>query len=120
MLDVDVVPRTYAFGKLIEAFIVAEVFRQNDYFETNYALSYLRTKDDMEIDLILDKPGQPTSFIEIKSTDHVDLSDLRSLRSVHKVNPNDIFMVWSLEKSARMVDGIFILPWQEGLKKVFG
>ncbi len=120
MLDVEVRPKTFVFGKLFESFIIAEAFRQNDYFERNFTLSYLRTKDDMEIDLILDKPGHPTTFIEIKSTDQVDSSDLRSLRSVQKVCPNDNFVVWSLENSARLVEGIYILPWQEGLKKAFG
>ena len=119
LLDADVHPHTYAFGKLFENFIVTECFRLNDYFETNFTLSYMHTKDNMEIDLILDKPQEKTIFIEIKSTDRVDPTAIRALKQVQKELPNEIFMVLSLEKEPRCLDGILIIPWQQGLRRIF-
>ncbi len=45
--------------------------RLASYLRRQYKFSYLRTSDDVEIDLIIERPGEPTIYIEIKSTDHI-------------------------------------------------
>ena len=44
------VQNTYGYGKCFEHYIVLEMIRLNDYYEKDYHLSYLRTKDQAEID----------------------------------------------------------------------
>lgn len=63
--------RSYAGGNRFEHFVFLEIYRLQSYQELDWKFSYLRTKDDAEIDLIIERPNQPTLLIEIKSTDTV-------------------------------------------------
>ena len=118
-LDVEIQPSTYSFGRCFEHFVIAEAYRLNEYFETNYKLSYFHSKDGLEIDLILQK-GQKKIFIEIKSKKQVLSDDLKSLRLVKKdISIGDYYLL-SLDKTKRKENDILIIHWQEGLKKIFG
>ena len=75
----SLVPRTTAFGNAFEHFLILEIARLNDYYQNDYSLSYLRTKDDAEVDLILERPGAPLLLIEIKSTARVTERDVAAL-----------------------------------------
>lgn len=118
-LTVPLLPQSYAFGNAFEHWLILEVIRLNDYLERDYTLSYLRTKDDLEIDLIIQRPGLPEILVEIKSTERVDLDDLRHLRAVAPEFPEAEKIVLCREPMARKVDDILILPWQEGLQAIF-
>lgn len=118
-LTVPLLPQSYAFGNAFEHWLILEVIRFNDYLERDYTLSYLRTKDDLEIDLIIQRPGLPEILVEIKSTERVDLDDLRHLRAVAPDFPEAEKIVLCREPMARKVDDILILPWQEGLQVIF-
>ena len=118
-LTVPLLPQSYAFGNAFEHWLILEVIRLNDYLERDYTLSYLRTKDDLEIDLIIQRPGLPEILVEIKSTERVDLDDLRHLRAVAPDFPEAEKIVLCREPMARKVDDILILPWQEGLQAIF-
>ena len=87
-LEQDLHPRTWAFGQAFEHFIILEAIRLSSYFQPDWRFSYLRTKDDAEIDLIVDRPGRPTALIEIKSTDQVKKEDVATLRRFQKDMPN--------------------------------
>jgi predicted AAA+ superfamily ATPase len=62
---------SYSAGNRFEHFIFLELYRIQSYRELNWQFSYLRTKDDAEIDLIIERPNQSTLLIEIKATDNV-------------------------------------------------
>jgi predicted AAA+ superfamily ATPase len=62
---------SYSAGNRFEHFIFLEIYRLQSYRELNWRFSYLRTKDDAEIDLIIERPNQSTLLIEIKATDNV-------------------------------------------------
>ena len=62
---------SYSAGNRFEHFIFLEIYRIQSYRELNWQFSYLRTKDDAEIDLIIERPNQSTLLIEIKATDNV-------------------------------------------------
>ncbi len=118
LLDIKIRPSTYSFGNCFEHFIISEIYRLNEYFETHYKLSYLRTKDGLEIDLILQK-GLQKIFIEIKSTDKVLSEDLKHLKSIKKIFPKAMYIVLSLDKIKRKEGGVMVFPWQEGIKHIF-
>ncbi len=58
-------PRSTAFGNAFETWFVNECHKRISYLENDYRLSYLRTKDDVEVDLIIERPGKPEVLIEI-------------------------------------------------------
>jgi predicted AAA+ superfamily ATPase len=62
---------SYSAGSRFEHFVFLEIYRLQSYKELGWGFSYLRTKDDAEIDLIIERPNQPTLLIEIKATDNV-------------------------------------------------
>src|SRR3989338_577842 len=79
VLTQKLLPNTYAFGKTFEHFLITEIMRLSRYLNKDYRFFYLRTKEQAEIDLIIERPGDSTLLIEIKSSDHVDERDSRSL-----------------------------------------
>ena len=72
------------YGLHFEHFIISEIFRYNHYLNLDWQLYYLMTKDNVEIDLIIDRPGKPTWPIEIKSSDHITED---SIRTISKITP---------------------------------
>jgi len=78
-LDIPLQPGTYEYGRAFEHFIILELKRLCSYARNDFAFSYLRTKDDAEIDLILERPGMRTALIEIKSSTTVEEGDVATL-----------------------------------------
>jgi predicted AAA+ superfamily ATPase len=114
-LNVPLNPGTYAYGRAFERLVIAEVFRRCASLKNDFRLSFLRTKDGAELDLIVERPGQSTVLIEIKSSSQVDETALRHLKSFRTAIPGSEAFCLSREAPARMVDGIRIMPWLEGL-----
>lgn len=116
-LNAQLVPQTAEWGYAFEHLVICEFLRLNEYLGTNYELSYLLTKDGFEVDLILSRPGSKSVFIEIKSAEVVHSADLSHLaRFVSE--QKGIGYVLSNDSMARVEDGVYYLPWQEGLKKI--
>ncbi len=119
-LQVPLLPRTSEFGKAFEHFLILECMRLNDYLRKEYRFSYLRTKDDLEIDLVIERPGKKLVLLEIKSADRVDemeISRLANLRS--DLNPCELWIA-SQEKIPRTIGKTEILPWQTVLNRLYG
>jgi uncharacterized protein len=110
-----VTPANYGYGKMFEHFIFLEMYRLASYNNKQFSFYYLRTKEDLEIDFIIERPGMPLALIEVKSTENVQDQHLRGLKSVKKDFPNAELFIFSREKYPRLKDGIHILPWQDGM-----
>ncbi len=104
------------FGLAFESWIVNEIFRFNTYQELDFQLSYLRTKDDAEIDLIIEKPDRSMTLVEIKSADRIDSRHLKGLQNFKKDFPRAKLFCICRVKHAQKVDSIWVLPWQEFFK----
>lgn len=118
-LNIPISEQTYAFGDAFEHFFILECFRLNDYYLKDFRFSYLRTKDDFEIDLIIDRPGLKRLFIEIKSTIHLDQIEVNKYKRIKKdLGDVELWFV-TREKLKRTLDGFKILPWKEALKNLF-
>lgn len=109
----------YKFGKAFESFIVNEIYRYNEYYQTDFQFFYLRTKDDVEVDLIIERPGQSPVFIEIKSSERVDAAVPKKLLKITDQIQSCELMVLSRERSPRKIGKVKILPWQQGIKELF-
>lgn len=117
-LTVPLVPKSSAYGEAFEHFLITEIHRLNQYLKKDWELSYLRTKDDAEIDLILDRPGMPHALVEIKSTRNLDEVSLSSLARLAKDFKNSEAFCFSQDPIAKQVNGIACLPWRDGLEAI--
>ncbi len=111
-------PGTYGYGMAFEQFVILEAMRLNQYFERGFQFSYLRTKDDAEIDLIIERPGARVAFVEIKSTTKVTDSDLSTLKLFLRDFPKAEGFCLSQDPIARKKDGIHLLKYQKGFKEL--
>lgn len=119
--EIPIEPMTYSYGSSFEHFLILEVYRYIKYFQPNWEMYYLQTKDNAEIDLIIDRPGYKTILIEIKSSNQLlTLQDekLRSFKSLVNTFENAEAYVLSQCPTSRVVEGIHFLHWQKGLSEI--
>ena len=107
-----------AIGPLFEHFIICEMFRLNDYADKDYSFSYLTTQGGREIDLIVERPGQKTAFVEIKSSNRIIDKHLRHLRAIADEEEDAEAYCFCREKRARKDGNILIVPWKEGFERI--
>lgn len=119
MLNVPISPRTKAFGDAFEHFIILECIKLASYFRLNYRFSYLHTKDDAEIDLVVERPGKPLLCIEIKSSETIDEDDMRTFTSLTKDLQNSEAVCFCNESIKRKIGNVLIMPWREGVLQYF-
>jgi predicted AAA+ superfamily ATPase len=117
-LNIDLMPGTYAYGKAFEHLVIAEAIRLNEYKQKDYQFFYLRTKDDAEIDLIVDRPGASTVLVEIKSAQRIDERDSRSLEKFAADMPRSEAFILSTDPVAKRISRVSAFPWQQGLREL--
>ncbi|MDE0152004.1 MAG: AAA family ATPase [Bdellovibrionales bacterium] len=118
-LDLPLLPQTYDFGEAFEHFIILEFIKLSEYYRKDWKFFYLRTKDGAEIDLIVERPGQKTICIEIKSSDRITQHDVKVLNTLGQSIPNSILYCLSRDVQKKKIQNTYCLEWQEGLKKIF-
>lgn len=117
-LTVELKPHTYAFGLAFEHFLINEINRLQAYGKKDYRLSYLHTKDGVEIDLIIERPGLQRALVEIKSTERVGEEDVRALQQLGKdISHSEAFCL-SLDPTPKKIGAVNCLPWQRGLTEI--
>ena len=119
LTTVPLVPQTNGYGNAFEHFIILECMRLNEYHRREYRFSYLRTTNDAEIDLVVERPGQPLLCIEIKSATNVSSEDIRAFRRLCRGLPNAEAIVLCNEKYPKKIDNVIVLPWQQGIREYF-
>lgn len=117
-MSVALFPQTSDFGNCFEHWLITEVYKLNIYGKKEFELSYLLTKDNVEIDLILDRPNQKTALIEIKSTDRIDAKDLSSFVEISRSVKNSEAYVFSNDPRPQKIEKVLCLHWKEGLRAV--
>lgn len=119
MLSVPIIPKTSAYGEAFEHFIILECLKLRDEFYSEYRFSYLQTKDDVEIDLVVERPGQPILLIEIKSTTHVTQETISSFIHLIRDFGTCEAVCFCDDPLEKMIDNVRVLPWKTGLKRYF-
>ena len=117
-LDVPITPQTSYFGVHFEHFVIQELHRLASYRRLKWSFSYLRTKDDLEIDLIIERPGLPTALIEIKSATHLADQDLRSLERVAQDFKKAEVFCFSQDPVSRKSGRVCFLHWKKGIQEL--
>lgn len=119
-LRVPLTPQTYSYGDAFEHYLIAECFRLNEYLKLDFKISYLRTKDDVEIDLIIERPGQADLLVEIKSTLKVSADEARQLNSIIKAWDKAVIAeVWSLDELEKKEGSVQCRHWKKALDLYF-
>lgn len=126
-LTIDISEGTYEYGDLFEQFIILEFMRLNEYFRKSWKFSYMKTKDNVEVDLIIEQPGQypknKITFIEIKSTKNTELLDSASLKgfvNLVKSHPQAEAIIVSQDPIHKTKNGVRYLHWQAAFQELFG
>lgn len=118
-LSLNPVSGTSYYGELFEQFIIVECFKLKHYYQSEYRLSYLMTPAGLEVDLIIERPGLPPLFIEIKSKDAVTETDLSSLLSLTAEFGTCEPICLSQDPYKKKIGSVMVYPWQEGLQAIF-
>lgn len=117
-LDIGVSPRTSQYGELFEQFVILEIRKLADYGRKDWSFSFLRTKDDAEIDLVIDRPGAKLICLEIKSTDNLRPDDLRGFSALSGAVPNSEAWCFSNDPRSKRIDHVNCVHWQDGLRQI--
>ncbi len=119
-LSVELLPQTAAWGDAFEHWVILEFIKNASYHRLDWRFSYVRTKDDVEIDLIIERPGEKNLMIEIKSKSRVMESDAKSLETLGKdLDPKAEKWLLSNDPIERKIGTTRALPWKKGLMELF-
>lgn len=116
-LTIPLYPGTSEYGRAFEHFCITEFQRLNAYAQKDFSFSYFATHD-IEIDLVVERPGAPLLFVEFKSGEFVSDVALRPLRSVVESVTGSEGICVSREPRKRRVGTIFVCPWQEAAEEI--
>lgn len=106
------------FGLAFEHFILCEFVRLKSYLRRKMNFSHYNTGSS-EIDLVIEAPGTPDTFVEIKASEQVTDKHLTALKALRKDFPKYRYICLSRDPISRTDSGIEILPWKEGMKELF-
>lgn len=133
----SIAPRagTGRFGRLFEAFIVTEFFRQSDYLGTRRSLYGWRTqRGEYEVDILIDRGiREPPIGVEIKSSTEITIDDLTGLTALAAEFPSaPLYCIcrterpYQLEVPERRSGGngaqrelnVSVVPWESGVTEI--
>jgi predicted AAA+ superfamily ATPase len=117
-LTLPPIPSTAYYGELFEQMVILSLIRHASYEALGYRFMFLRTEDQAEVDLVIERPGKPLAFVEIKSTTELDFdaTALRHLKRFAVDFPEAECFCLSQSKLRRRVDRIDCLHWADGIK----
>ncbi len=118
-LSVPLSPSTSAYGDAFEHYIILECVRLASYYYPEYRFSFLKTKDDAEVDLVVERPGKKLLFIEIKSSTMVSEAQLHGFIRLSQDFGECEAVCFSRDAYAKQLGVVTVLPWQAGLKQYF-
>lgn len=118
-LSLPLLPHTSEYGRAFEHFWILELWRVNSYRNTNFTFSYFATRN-MEIDVVIERPGRSTLFVEIKSAQLVHQREIRNLQRIVRDTENTEGICICREKYRRKSENVLICPWEECIDLIFG
>ncbi len=110
------IEKTSDYGNAFEAWFIFECFARNQYFKNDFKFSFLRTKDDVEVDLIIQKPNGDEILVEIKSTANPQQKDLKNLFLLKDSFPKAKSFCICRTTTAQKWEHVNVLPWQQAFK----
>jgi len=118
-LSIPLQPGTSAYGETFEHLVILEAMKLASYFHTEYRFSYLTTKDNAEIDLVVERPGKPILFIEIKSSTEVGRTDLTTFIKLTQDFGECEAVCFCNDMFLKKIENIKVMPWRQGIVEYF-
>ena len=119
-LTLDITPGSYSWGNAFEHFVILECKRLISYSGNQFELNFLRTYEDQEIDLVVQRPGKPLLLIEIRSGDRISPDDVRTMTKLRDlINTPTECLLLSRDPIAQLIDDVRCLHWQQGFREYF-
>ncbi len=120
ILSVGLHPQTSAWGEAFEHWIVLEFIKLSSYKRYEWSFYYVRTKDNVEIDLVIERPGQCKLLVEIKSKTTVRQSDAKALETLG-VDIDSQAEKWLISNDTleQQFGSTRALHWQKALRELF-
>ena len=93
--------------------------RRDSYREHDFPIRFWRTKSGLKCDFVLGRDGDVA--IEVKGASRVRQADFKGLRAfVEEHRPRTAIVVCNEDAVRRTEDGIWILPWERFLERLWG
>ena len=106
------------FGRALEHLVLMEVLAYRAYHEGDFPVRFWRTKSGLECDLVLGRDGEVA--IEVKGGARVRSEELRAMRAyMDEHRPRQAVVVCNEAAARRTGDGIWILPWERFLERLW-
>ena len=106
------------FGRAFEHLLLMELLAYRAYRERDFPVRFWRTKSGLECDFVLGIDG--AVVIEAKGGGRVWPSELAGIRAyVDEHRPRHAVVACNESDSKRTKDGIWILPWQQFLERLW-
>lgn len=119
LTTVMLMPQTPSYGNAFEHYIIVECIRLANYYNLDYQFSYLRTASDVEMDIVVERPGKPLLCIEIKSASKINAIDISSFIELSRDIHDAEAICLCDDKYPKQIEHVIVLPWQLGLKQYF-
>jgi uncharacterized protein len=119
MLSVPLVQSTAGYGEAFEHFIILECMKLRDAQHLEYKFSYLQTRDGVEVDLVVERPGKLPLFIEIKSSTHIHPESISGFLHLSKDFGQCEAICICDEPYEKMIEHVRVIPWKTALKRYF-
>jgi uncharacterized protein len=116
-LNIPMLPQSSDYGRTFEHWLITELYRYNHYQQLDFRFSYLSTHD-VEIDLVIERPGQSTVLLEIKSADHVQTRHLSAVAAMAADVPNSRAICVSRDPMRRQVGNVLVCSYAELLDEL--
>lgn len=120
-LTVELLPQTFAWGDAFEHWLMLEIIKTATYQRLDWSYAFIRTKDDVEIDLVIERPGTNALYIEIKSKQRVTDRDAKSLETLgYDTDPKAEKWLLSCDNLEQQFGQTRAMHWQKALTLLFG
>ena len=117
-VDYDLVPKSFEYGQLFEAFVINEFHRRLTYQDKQFKLSYLRVKEDLEIDCIIERGNLAPVLIEIKSANKVDERHAKGLLTLGVDFKSSQQYLISNDPDRKRFSNVLACPWMEAIDRI--
>jgi len=100
-------------GHLVETFVFQEVRRQASWHGTEIRFYHFRNKDNIEVDIVLERAAHEVAGIEVKASATVRSKDFRGLRKLRQASGKRFttgIILYDGETSAGFGDGLYAVP----------
>jgi predicted AAA+ superfamily ATPase len=119
-LTLPLLPQTTLYGDAFEHAVILEARRLHAYRPRDFRFAYLRTRDGVEIDLVVERPGASLLALEIKSSAQVTPEMVAPLsRLVADLGLEHGYCL-SRDPVPRRLGNVQVLPWRDGLLQFLG